>query len=391
MQDQELCQDRTLQVLDRALHDFEATALWALGTNNNHDGLDQYGWKKLRSQTGVTLYADHSANDPAWVSAMRGEEWGHPLAVMAVGRMNCSLDDLLFGMTASTPAELKQRAALVDAEDVSHVDFAAIATPTEEAPFRFLGVTRYVTAVSTFRRPREYLLACGRGEVTTTSGERLGYEVNQSVTLEQWPVKDSIPRGHVIQARVLRELPDGSIGVYYKIIADAKTILPDSVVYSAMWKAVQRFWELAPRGADTKKLCCCVDNKRALRLSNLQAASRCTDPLRCRVCKTSLPDRRRKNVGSISTALTHGSSTQTYWCVLCTSWLCSKASCCEIRQLVRVDPSSLEVHQQNVTLCAKCARLVRRKSASEIARCVLQQQARALQRPPVSQRDNLHV
>ncbi|KAJ8533485.1 hypothetical protein ON010_g13768 [Phytophthora cinnamomi] len=274
-QDQELCQDRTLQVLDRALHDYEASALWALGTNNNHDGLDQRGWKKLRSQTDVSLYADHSTSDPAWMSAMRGDEWKHPIAVVAVGHMSCSLDDLLFGMTASNPAETKLRAVLLDTEVASEdVDVAAFATPTQEEPFRFMGVMRYVTTVSKFRRPREFVLACARGDVTAASGERLGYEINQSVALEQWPARESLCRGQLIQARVLRELPDGSVGVYYKLIVDAKTIMPDSVVHTAIWKAVQRFWELAPRCVETKKLSCCVDFKRALHLSNLQAVSR---------------------------------------------------------------------------------------------------------------------
>lgn len=218
------------------------------------------------------------------------------------------------------------------------------------------------------------------GEVTSASGERLGYEINQSVALDQWSVRESLCRGQLIHARVLRELPDGSVGVYYKLIVDAKTLMPDSVVHAAIWKAVQRFWELAPRCAETRKLCCCVDHKRALHLTNLQAKSRFTDPLRCCVCKVSLPDRRRKSLGSsVTTSLTHGASMQTYWCVLCTSWLCSKANCCEVRQLVRVDRSTLEVHQQNVTLCVKCARIIRCKNASDMARCALQQD-----RPQVS-------
>ncbi|KAG6576235.1 uncharacterized protein IUM83_18102 [Phytophthora cinnamomi] len=286
-QDQELCQDRTLQVLDRALHDYEASALWALGTNNpRRIGSARLEEAPVADGFGHELLAGRLAVRNDSVKPSRDEAAGS-----AVGHRSCQRGRRRRG-----------------------------ATPTQEEPFRFMGVMRYVTTVSKFRRPREFVLACARGDVTAASGAA--------------------------------RLPDGSVGVYYKLIVDAKTIMPDSVVHTAIWKAVQRFWELAPRCIETKKLSCCVEN------------ARCTFP----TCKQSL--------SSVTTSLTHGtarnSSTQTYWCVLCTSWLCSKANCCEIRQLVRVDRATLEVHQQNVTLCAKCARLIRRKSASEMARCALQ-------------------
>ncbi|KAL4093913.1 hypothetical protein PRIC1_011343 [Phytophthora ramorum] len=285
--DREYCRDITLRVLDRTLHDYADTASWASGSSSSRADVEHDGWRKLRSQGDVAMYAER-ATDLAWVSAMREGGWHHLVAVMAVGRMCCSLSDALYSLVASDPAEFKLRAVLMDRTVEDNVEVAAITTPSEEDPFQFMGVTRYVTSQGCLHRPQEYVLATATGEVFTSCGEHLGYEICQSVSMSRWPVTSSLTRKHVIQARVLRELPDGSVGVYYKIVVDSKSFVPDAVVQSSLWHGVQDFWKTTLKCADAKKLCYCVEHSDALHLSARKPPCSSADPFTCGVCDKTL-------------------------------------------------------------------------------------------------------
>jgi len=373
-EDREFCRDRTLQVLDRTLHDYADTSSWESGGANNHACMKHDGWKQLHSQSSVSLYAER-ATDLAWVSAMRGGRWRHPVSVVAIGRMGCSLTDVLYGLVASDPAEFKLRAVLMNEKADDDVEVASILTPNEAEPFRFMGVARYVTTPGCMRRPQECVLLIATGEVFTSCGEHLGYEICQSVAIAQWPASRSMTRKQTIQARVLRELPDGSVGVYYKVTVDSTSCMPDGVLQASLWHTVQNFWRTAPCCAGAKKLCYCVEHK-----SDLNLAGRCSpggsDPFTCGVCGTKLLKHRGPGIGDLATSLVRGGtrcSSDAYRCVLCSSWLCAKPRCCTTRQLARVDRATMEVTRQPVVLCTCCNDTVQRKDAADIARRALQE------------------
>ncbi|KAF1784189.1 hypothetical protein GQ600_1575 [Phytophthora cactorum] len=241
--DREYCRDVTLQVLDRTLHDYADTASWASGSSSSDSDVEHEGWKKLRSQGNVSMFAEKTT-DLRWMTSMRGGG--------------------VYGLVASDPAEFKVE---------------AITAPSEGEPFEFMGVTRYVDNHGCFHRPHEYVLVVATGEIFTSCGEHLGYQICQSVSLSQWPVTNTAIRKRVIQARVLRELPDGSVGVYYKIIVDSRSFVPESVVQASLWRVVQDFWKMAPRCADAKKLYYCVEHKDVLNLSGRRSPCGSTDHL----------------------------------------------------------------------------------------------------------------
>ncbi|KAG1706877.1 hypothetical protein DVH05_027726 [Phytophthora capsici] len=368
--DREYCRDLTLKVLDRTLHDYADTASWASGSSSSRSDVEHVGWKQLRSQSDVAMYAERTT-DLTWVKSMRDRGWHHPVAVVAVGHMCCSLQDVLYGLVASDPAEFKLRSVLMDNKVEDDVEVEAISAPTEEEPFQFMGVTRYIVNNGCLQRPQEYVLVDATGEVFTSCGEHLGYHICQSVSASRWPVNSTATRKHVIQARVFRELPDGSVGVYYKIIVDSRSLMPDSVVQSSLWQTVVDFWKMTPRCADSKKLCYCVEHKESLKLS-VRSSPCAVDPFVCGVCSSPLRHRRR-SVGDIC-SIVHGSpSTQAYKCALCSIYLCSKARCCSMRQLVRIDRCSLETDRRNVAICISCSDVIRAENAKEIARRGLQE------------------
>eukprot|EP00644_Phytophthora_capsici_P001477 jgi/Phyca11/562918/estExt2_Genewise1.C_PHYCAscaffold_100525 len=222
--DREYCRDLTLKVLDRTLHDYADTASWASGSSSSRSDVEHVGWKQLRSQSDVAMYAERTT-DLTWVKSMRDR-------------------DVLYGLVASDPAEFKLRSVLMDNKVEDDVEVEAISAPTEEEPFQFMGVTRYIVNNGCLQRPQEYVLVDASGEVFTSCGEHLGYHICQSVSTSRWPVNSTASRKHVIQARVFRELPDGSVGVYYKIIVDSRSLMPDFVVQNSLWQTVVDFWKM---------------------------------------------------------------------------------------------------------------------------------------------------
>lgn len=174
-------------------------------------------------------------------------------------------------------------------------------------------------------------------------------------------------RKRVIQARVLQELPDGTVGVYYKVIVDSRSFIPDLVVRTSLWHVVQNVWRMAPRCADAKKLCYCVEHKDCLNLSAQRSPCGITESITCGVCDSTLLKSRLEAMASSLKAIWNGNP-KTIWCALCSISLCLKSRCGSNRQLVRINRYSMETDWQTVAICTSCANFIRSKSAVEIAR-----------------------
>lgn len=185
------------------------------------------------------------------------------------------------------------------------VEVAALTVPSEREPFQFMGVTRYTISHGCLNRPQEYVLVTATGEVFTSCGEHLGYEITQSVSMSRWPVNGSAVRKQVLQARVLRELPDGSVGVYCKIVVDSRNFMPDTVVQASLWHSIQDFWTMAPRCAEAKKLCYCVEHSREFNLPAQQSPCNSADSFACCVCGSPLLKSRRRRLEDIVNAVIH--------------------------------------------------------------------------------------
>ncbi|GMF28005.1 unnamed protein product [Phytophthora fragariaefolia] len=370
--DKEYCRDITLKVLDRTLHDYAETASWASGSGTRHSDVEHDGWKKLRSQDNVSMYAGQAVD-----SSLRGGGWRHPVAVVAVGRMCCSLHDVLYSLVVSDPAEIKLRAVLMSQKVEDDVEIAAINTRSTLQPFQFMGVTRYLINQGCLHRPQEYVLVTAIGEVFTSCGEHLGYEIIQSVPSSRWSVSSTATRKRIIQARVLRKLPDDSVGVYYKVVVDSSSFMPDTVVQVSLWHDILNFWKMAPRCADSKNICYCIEHAQYLNLPAQHSPCISADPFNCGVCDSPLLKCRRRSLGDLASAVVHGISgptpAQAYRCVLCSLWLCSKSQCRVVHQIARIDRQTLDVNRQKGVLCATCVDIMRMKSSAEIARRGLQE------------------
>jgi hypothetical protein len=350
-EDREHCQDLTTQLLDRTLFDCEELGL----DSGSHANLDSKRWKKLQSHADETLYADRGPNAVNF-PGMHREDWENPVGVVALGRMNCSLDDVLLALVTPDVATQRLRSLLLGRRSETNYCHEPIVRPTQTSPFQSLAVIRYVNSqhwpFTMFVGPREVVLACATGEVVSADGRRVGYEIIQSVALQdRFARSSSLPRSHVVKARVFWELPDGSVSFYSKLLVDAKQLMPDAVKQSMLCRVVVDFWKFVPRCAEMKKLRWCMKNRK-LATRGLASLPQSTGCAGCGIMKQK----------------SQSSSSSEKRCELCERWLCGDSYCLASCQVKMVHCSETKMYEQTLMVCPQCIAFVRSQSAVDVAR-----------------------
>ncbi|ETL87653.1 hypothetical protein L917_13226 [Phytophthora nicotianae] len=360
--DQEYCRDLTMQLLDRTLYDCEELGL---GTTHvgSHADLNGARWKKLQSHPGVTLYADRSPNS-AWLPGMNRGDWEQPVAVVTVGQLNSTLDDLLLALLTPTVATIRLRGVLMGRRPEKDLQLVPIVKSTQESPFQFLGVLRFVNTqhwpLTMFVDPREMVLTLATGEVITANGRRYGYEIFLSVPVGH-DNKRPLARTQVLETRVFWEQPDGSVGIYSKLIVDIRSRLPESIKQGMLCRGVMRFWKFIPRCIETKKLRWCLKRKKVL-IRELQSQPQVMGgPASCGGC------------GVMTSKTVNGkpSKREEVRCRLCDAWLCWKSSCRASCQVTAAVSEGKNICENEIALCPRCIIFVQNQSAATIARSEL--------------------
>ncbi|KAG7375836.1 hypothetical protein PHYBOEH_001982 [Phytophthora boehmeriae] len=358
--ERERIQDLTTQLLDRTLRDRDELGLGE--GQDSHVNLNSKRWKKLQSQPNLTLYADRTP-DAAWIPAFCREDWRYPISVVGVGRIQCTLDDMLLAVLTPGIAAQRLRSVLMERRPEQDSEFIPIVMPSQRTPFRFIGLTRFVYSaewpVAVLVGPREFVLACSMGEVTTANGERVGYELFQSVSRQSQIVDGTaMARSQIIEARVFWEQPDGSVLVYNKLIVDAKNRVPDKLKQRMLCHSLHNFWKFVPRCVENKKLRWCLKHKKTL-IHELQLPSRAQamiqNALNCAGCGLIAPRPQSKKVS-------------TNQCELCDAFLCSDAFCRASCQLTMVRSSATTSYEEKLPMCLNCIAFVRSRNAADIAR-----------------------
>ncbi|KAG7388127.1 hypothetical protein PHYPSEUDO_013087 [Phytophthora pseudosyringae] len=365
VQDQESCRDLTMQLLDRTLYDCEELGL---GTTHagSHADLSPTRWKTLQSHLDVTLYADRTPNS-AWLPGMTRGDWEQPVAVVTVGQLKCSLDDVLLALLTPTVATIRLRGVLMGRQPDKDLQLVPIVKSTEASPFQFLGVLQFVNTqhwpLTMFVDPREMVLTLATGEVVTANGRRFGYEILLSVPVghNKDSTKRPLARTQMLETRVFWEQPDGSVGIYSKLIVDIRNRLPESIKQGMLCRGVIRFWKFIPRCIETKKLRWCFKYKKAL-LRDLQSQPQVMGgPASCGGC----------GAMTSKSASAKPSKRDENRCRLCDAWLCWKSSCrasCQVTAMVREGSTFCE---KEVALCPRCIIFAENQSAATIARSEL--------------------
>ncbi|GMF13288.1 unnamed protein product [Phytophthora lilii] len=144
---------------------------------------------------------------------------GHSPVFLAVGAIDGSLSEVMFGLETPDFAAMQVRSEVLANRPLEGSVLAQLAGPTEADPFQFMGVTWMLEErswpLNVVVRARDFVVVSATGVITHTSGERLGYEFIQSIDLPQCPpLPNPIVRGKLMNGTLYRQQDEGSVDVY---------------------------------------------------------------------------------------------------------------------------------------------------------------------------------
>ncbi|KAF4034775.1 hypothetical protein GN244_ATG13227 [Phytophthora infestans] len=327
-EEQEQCQELTLQLLDRTLRSYDERVVTTRGSPRHHSNLDSARWKRHKTQSNASLYCERHHIGRRDLQ-MPGDKWENPAVLLAVGTIQASLDDVMFRVTTQTFGDLRVRAASISSHDVSGATLAKLSGPTVEDPYQNLSVMWMVGEqgwpLSMLVRPRDFINLSASGVITRANGDRIGYDLVQPAPLPQLPeLLKPMTRGKLMYGALYKE-QDGAVDVYIQVYVETMGHILDTIVMNAMWVAVLGFWE-APRLAEEKKLQWCILNTLKDPSSRRRRALTATwmDLSLCGVCKEELRRHSRGRDGLPSSDNT---------CAVCGMLLCSS---CRIKKIFKV-------------------------------------------------------
>lgn len=241
---QQHCQDLTFQLLDRTLRSFDerdASRDPVSGSPRHHASLDSTRWKQLRTQTNASLYSERTSdtNTPRDLH-LPGDNWDNPCVLLAVGTIESNLSEVMFGLETPDFLSIQVRSETLGKQPLDGVVLAQLAGLTEADPFQFMGVTWMVGEQSwplnKVVRPRDFIIVTATGVVSRPNGERIGYEVAQSIDLPQCPaLPKPMIRGKLMYGAIYRQIEKGVVDVYNQMYVEPQGRLMDKLVIAAMW------------------------------------------------------------------------------------------------------------------------------------------------------------
>ncbi|KAG3074634.1 hypothetical protein PC121_g8285 [Phytophthora cactorum] len=166
--EQERYQELTLQRLDWTLRSYDERGVTTRGSPRHHSNQDSARRKRHKTQSNASLYSerDHSGRRDLH---MPGDNWENPAVLLAVGTIQASLDDVMFGLTTQT----------------------------------------FGTCVSVRRQLRhmtDFIILSASGIITRANGDRIGYDLVQPAQLPQLPEVYVETMGHILDTIVMNAM-----------------------------------------------------------------------------------------------------------------------------------------------------------------------------------------
>ncbi|KAG7383966.1 hypothetical protein PHYBOEH_009720 [Phytophthora boehmeriae] len=222
VQQQQQCQDRLFQLLDRTLRSCDERDERdedAQSSSSHHQtGVDSRRWKQLKTEANASLYIERKRDTWRDLSLL-GDSWKNPRVLLAVGTIYNSLDEVMFGLEVPDFAAAQVRSEMLGKKPLDGAVLAQFAAPTEIDPFQFMGITWMVDKqswpVNVMVHSRDFVFASATGVINRCNGERIGYEVVQSIDLPQCPpLPKPMVRGKLMYGAIYKQREDGNVDVF---------------------------------------------------------------------------------------------------------------------------------------------------------------------------------
>ncbi|KAH7485423.1 hypothetical protein KRP22_006574 [Phytophthora ramorum] len=362
---QQQCQDLTFQLLDRTLRNYderEDSVDSHSGAPKLHADLESGRWKQLKTQADASLYVERTCSTWCDLNAP-SDNRVKPSVLMAAGTIDGTLEEVMFGLEAPDFPAMQVRSEALARHPLHGAVLAQLEGPTNVNPFRSMGVVWVVGErswpLNLIVHPRDFVAVSATDIMTRANGERIGYEVVQSIDLPQCPLppKPTV-RGKLMYATIFKEREQGGVDVYIQMYLETQCHLFDKLSVATIWDSALGFWD-APRLSEDKKLQWCMDNKSDARWQKALELAHKRNPAKAKHCRTCLNARNALSRHSSA----HLSNHKT--CALCTAQVCWS---CRVKRTLKVPGEHggklLDLH---VVLCPACLWFVQQQQPVEIS------------------------
>jgi hypothetical protein len=320
-----------------ALHDYDCF------TKDCHGDVSEdtrHDWKLVRRRQDLAVYRDatHPDDDIAVVEEngrISGQEpapRGQILALLCIGTMPGTLDDVMYGVVTPTAEETMLKSSCIGDNTVDCCVLASIASPTPHDPWRSLmlkwSANAGPAAVRPFIRARDFTYVEGTGAATNVDGERVGYHIVHSVAVPdtQKTEDKEVVRGNVSLYHVFRQKSPNTVEVH-----------------------IRAFWQLSGRMHAAVQSFSCVETTTAIARIRVYSQEKklvqkslsldsAADPSCCGLC--------RRWVG--------GCFIVGKCCAVCNTVVCWR--CSSSKRLGHLSPSNREVVAERQAGCRRCLR-----------------------------------
>ncbi|CAH0488990.1 unnamed protein product [Peronospora farinosa] len=302
------------------------------------------------SQTQQSTYTQSSSSDCGSFSVFPDESvlekvkpTNIPL-VAAVGSIDGSVEDVAFGALAHTDEAWFERNAYVKNDGfVCRKVLASFQSPSEEDPFRYVGIKWAALDITTFASRRDVVFLESSGIALDSDGERVYYTLAHSIELDECPVppdRFNIVRLNLSICYIMRQISDTKIDAYARGYADMGGNLPAVIGLNVFSQGVVDVVGIV-EASYLKKLAWQLSRRGPSDTSSHQTKE-------CSVCG--------KNAKKIASLI------QRAICAICRHTICQK--CSVHKKLLMKAEEDL---QRQFTFCVPCVIEARRMSAWDVA------------------------
>ncbi|RLN50230.1 hypothetical protein BBJ28_00021078 [Nothophytophthora sp. Chile5] len=272
--------------------------------------------------------------------------------IIGTGVVDGCVEDVAFGALANTKYAWIVRNSYVNNDEFDDRRLlTTLQAPSEEDPFRFVGVKWATRDYGAFITRRDFLFIESTGIALDSDGERVFYNLSHSIELPECPPLP--PRFNLIRVKlsschIARQLNDDSVEVYARGFVDPGGDLLENHGVALMAQAVASVAGIV-ECSNLKKLAWFMARRRR---SDAQRSQYSSD---CGVCG--------KQINKLANLIQ-----PPIGCPICRHVTCSK---CSVQKKLTVDVTE-EVIQKQVTFCLSCVIQARKLSAWDVATASLQ-------------------
>lgn len=240
--------------------------------------VDTNEWKKMRTREQVSVYRERTVNKAS--RDENGQAAVMPM-MMAVGTIQGSLDDVMYGVVNHTTNEMRVHTAYVEDYFADMGMLASLIKPSIDDPMRSLSIKWAIKQNPAATPPpivrlRDLVYLESTGFARTAAGERIGYQLLHSVQLPGIHElhEYNIVRANVSFCYIYQQAGDGVVSVFMRGIMNVFGSVPASITTFSASQALVSTWRNV-HCAQMKKLMWIVRSSKPRSDSQRPSSSKC--------------------------------------------------------------------------------------------------------------------